>query len=228
LGSLFLNLILKDLISNDSNQDKGNFKWIKRESVNDIDLFIEFDNLVIAIENKFDSDEHSDQLTKYKEYVDLEYSHIKHRYFIFLTPTGKLTKANDEYIIYSYSQLSRHIHYLLNSQLNINSRATIYIEDYLQSIQASIMKTNPENLLASQLYAQYKDVIDFIKENENSDINFITQQFNSLLQKNLVTYVKGSEDYRFSRFTTQSILTVLKPVNTSKRVCKIKNLCYLK
>lgn len=223
LGTLFLDKVLGDLIPQEVLSKRGAFKWIKRESINDIDLFIQFDDLIIAIENKFDSNEHSDQLTKYREYVDQHFAHIPNRFFVFLTPSGKLTISNNEYKIYSYAIIAKHLNHILKDiTISINDHSRIYIEDYLKAIQANLMKTNPENLLASQLYNQYKDVFDFVKENINSDVNYITHQFNLLLEQSIPNYVRGSEYYSFSRFTTVPITEVMKPVNTTSREWKGK------
>lgn len=114
-------------------------------------------------------------------------------------------------------------HILTDKTININVHSRIYIEDYLKAIQATLMKTNPENLLAAQLYNQYKDVFDFVKENINSDVNYITHQFNLLLEQNVPNYVRGSEYYSFSRFTTSPITKIMKPIkNTTSRAWKGK------
>lgn len=217
LGDLFLNLFLKDILSKEQFNNKGRFKWIKRESVADIDLFIEFDHLVIAIENKFDSDEHSDQLNKYKNHVQANYKN-KINVLIYLTPEGRLTKNNSEYIIYSYHLIAQHINSILKEYKNlICARTTIYIEDYLHTIQSNIMKSNKENLLAAELFNKYSDAIKFIYENSNSDLQNIVNKINLLLSKKIDGYVKGSEEFRFSRFTTQNINSILRPIKTSKR-----------
>ncbi|WP_286733037.1 MULTISPECIES: PD-(D/E)XK nuclease family protein [Sphingobacterium] len=224
LGTLFLDKVLGDLIPKEVLSKRGAFKWIKRESINNIDLFIQFDDLIVAIENKFDSGEHSDQLTNYREYVDQHFLHISNRFFVFLTPGGKLTISNNEYKIYSYATIAKHLNHILTDKtININVHSRIYIEDYLKAIQATLMKTNPENLLAAQLYNQYKDVFDFVKENINSDVNYITHRFNLLLEQNVPNYVRGSEYYSFSRFTTSPITEIMKPIkNTTSRAWKGK------
>lgn len=219
MGSSFLDLFLSDLLSSDIIYNKGNFKSIKRETICDIDIFIEFDHLVIAIENKFYSNEHSNQLEKYKNYVEDNFSN-KQRIFVYLTPKGKQTLKNNEYLIYSYEFIVDHLNTLLKSNKDISPRTKIYLEDYIHSVQATIMKTNPENLLASQLYNKYKDVFDFVMLNTNSDINFVTHQANLLLTDLIKGYVKGSEDYMVSRFTTTNIYSILKPINGKRRIWK--------
>lgn len=152
LNDTFLNMLLHDILSEEQISNSGRFKWIKRESVADIDLFIEFDNLLIIIENKYDSDEHSDQLSKYREYIEAHFPN-KNAVFVYLTPEGRLTKNNNEYIVYSYHQIAQNIQAILKySNVNLCTRTTIYIEDYLHSIQSNIMKSNRENLLAAELY----------------------------------------------------------------------------
>lgn len=222
LKSVFLDFFLSDVLSDDIQQTAGSFKWIKRESINDIDLFIEFDNLVIAIENKFFSEEHSNQLNKYQNFVN-KYYPSKQKILVFLTPKGKQTNNNKEYVIYSYDYLLKHLETILSQgKTKLCNRSIIFIEDYIQSVQATIMKTNPENLKAAQLYNEYKDVFDFVMKNTNSDINFVTQQINLLLSDKLDNYVRGSDSWKFSRASTKSISEVLKPVKTTKRAWEYK------
>lgn len=217
LNDTFLNFLLSDILNTDQFLSAGKLKWIKRESVADIDLFIEFENLLIVIENKFESDEHSNQLTKYREYVHEHYPN-KLAVFVYLTPEGRLTKNNNEYIVYSYHRIAVHLRAILNdNNINLCNRTTVYIEDYLHSIQSNIMKSNKENLLAAELYNKYADVIKFINENANSDLNYISNKINLLLSKHVAGYVKGSEEFKFSRFTTVNLNSVLSPVNTTKR-----------
>ncbi|MGS4347125.1 PD-(D/E)XK nuclease family protein [Myroides odoratus] len=223
LGNIFLSLFLSDIVKDKDLLNQAKFKWIKRETENDIDIFIEFDNMIIAVENKIDSDEHSDQLTKYTKHLKSVYPHISNHFLVFLTPNGKLPKKNNEYIVYSYSQIAHHIESVLKTEhLNINTRARIYIEDYLHSINENLMKNNPENILAAELYAKYKDTFDFVMQNVESDLNYITNKFNHFLHHKLPNYVRGSEDYSFSRFTTKEISNILKPVKSAKRAWKNK------
>lgn len=227
LNDTFLNLFLidmSDLFESSKKteiEQRGNFKWLKRESVENIDLFLEFDNLVIAIENKFYSDEHSDQLTKYREYVFKHFAN-KPSLFVYLTPDGRLTKANNEYVSYSYHQIAKHLQEILNDEkYKLCNRTKLYIEDYLHSIQSNIMKSNDENLLAAELYNKYAKVIQFINENANSDLKYIVNTLNLQLRKKMRSnYIKGSEDYRFSRFTTTTINKILQKYNKPNRIWK--------
>ncbi|SEJ43537.1 hypothetical protein SAMN04488018_1444 [Myroides marinus] len=59
-------------------------------------------------------------------------------------------------------------------------------------------------------------------QNVESDLNYITNKFNHFLHHKLPNYVRGSEDYSFSRFTTKEISNILKPVKSAKRAWKNK------
>lgn len=53
-------------------------------------------------------------------------------------------------------------------------------------------------------------------------MNYITNKLNLLLSKEIVGYIKGSEEFKFSRFTTTAINAILKPIRTTKRRWKNK------
>ena len=93
LGDVFLKRFLREIFSSDkvsdidqievNNLDFSNVQ-IRREWKN-IDLLIIFDDIVICIENKIYSKEHSNQLKRYKKIVQDEFFD-KRISFVYLTP----------------------------------------------------------------------------------------------------------------------------------------------
>ena len=64
-----------------------------------IDILIMLENIVICIENKVLSKEHSNQLKRYKEIVDENFSDYE-RSFVYLTPEGEKTFESDGNEVY--------------------------------------------------------------------------------------------------------------------------------
>ena len=111
---------------------------IHREWKN-IDILITLDNVVVCVENKVLSKEHSNQLKRYKGIIESQYpGHYKT--FVFLTPEGDTSESeSDTYEPISYefiiSSLER-IKSVYGSSLNKQVRH--YITDYITIIKRSL------------------------------------------------------------------------------------------
>jgi hypothetical protein len=132
----------------------------------DIDLLIESYNVVFCIENKIFSDEHSDQLKKYKKIVQKEFPN-KEKVFIYLTPSGKPSQQESElYLPISYSVV---LNVLKNLDIqNINKNAQIYILDYIATLEKDILKNNELKAPLSKLQLEYEGFIKQILEKRNT------------------------------------------------------------
>ena len=63
---------------------------IQREWKN-IDILIKLENVVVCVENKVLSKEHSNQLKRYKEIIENQFPN-HHQTFVYLTPEGTLSE----------------------------------------------------------------------------------------------------------------------------------------
>jgi len=144
---------------------------------NNIDLLIESDDYVVCIENKVLSKDGVGQLARYKARVQKEFP-SKQAVFVFLTRSGD-TPTNykdDDHICYSYEklyELIKSISEVLGK--NLPPKTTIYIEDYLTTLNRHIMK-EPENdaaiKYAEEIYKEHKDLIEFVINNGKKDLFF--------------------------------------------------------
>lgn len=123
---------------------------IRREWKN-IDLIIITSGFVVCIENKVDSQEHSNQLLRYKEII--KESFPKHQqYFVYLTTDGD-EPSEVEYQKYSYSQIAETLtHALQLYERRLTSEVKQYIQDYIEILKIEIMKEHELNELALKIY----------------------------------------------------------------------------
>jgi hypothetical protein len=192
---------------------------IERE-YKDIDLLIESHNVVFCIENKIFSNEHSDQLKKYKKIVQKEFPN-KEKVFIYLTPSGKPSQQETElYLPISYLVVLEVL-----KQLNIkkiDKNAQIYILDYIATLEKDILKNNELKAPLSKLHLEYGEFIKQILEKRNttqskereiykkhqeffdyfSKNNFDPEWISLLIQKTLLKngYKLGSINSKYVRF----------------------------
>tara|TARA_B100000035_G_scaffold61182_1_gene49339 strand:- start:299 stop:1540 length:1242 start_codon:yes stop_codon:yes gene_type:complete len=192
---------------------------IERE-YKDIDLLIESHNVVFCIENKIFSNEHSDQLKKYKKIVQKEFPN-KEKVFIYLTPSGKPSQQETElYLPISYSVVLEVLKHLNIKKIDKN--AQIYILDYIAILEKDILKNNELKAPLSKLHLEYGEFIKQILEKRNtsqskereiykkhqeffdyfSKNNFDPEWISLLIQKTLLKngYKLGSINSKYVRF----------------------------
>lgn len=178
---------------------------IRREWRN-IDILIISENLVICIENKVESNEHSDQLSRYKKIVKENFPD-KEIIFIYLTPT-RSTASEIEYKSYSYEEIAnilRKIIKLYNRKLT--TEVLHYIKDYLETLKLEIMENDKLNELAIQLYNRHKETFEFIFQNK-PDIAF---DFYQIFEKKVLEsgWITGSTNKGVVRFLTPKLKEIL-------------------
>lgn len=146
--------------------DYSNFV-IYREWKN-IDLFIvsERYKIVLAIENKIWSGEHSDQLSKYQAIVENTYPHFKH-FYAYLTPSGLCSDKNDNWLPMSYSDIAMILEKSLLKIKTTSSYSVVFaIEQYLQMLERHIVEDSEISRLCKNIYRQHKHALDLIFEHK--------------------------------------------------------------
>ena len=204
LGDTFLKHFLLE-ISVDF--DALNFQDIEiRREWRNIDLLIISNEFIVCVENKVDSQEHSNQLIRYKEIIK-EYFPNHQQYFIYLTATGD-DPSDGEYEKYSYSQI---VETLTNTLKLYERRLTLevkqYIQDYIEILKIEIMKEHELNELALKIYNKHKEALDFIFENKPD----LASEFNKYFEKKVKDkgWLIGSPNKGVVRFLTPSLKNIL-------------------
>lgn len=131
-----------------------------------IDLLIESysPRFVVAIENKVDSDEHSDQLQRYEPIVRSVAQDGPPPLFVFLTPRGEAASDSD-WVSYSYQAL----HHTLSRVAETNKGSlgqdvAGFLEHYLRLIGTRFMDDAKIVALCRHIYKTHRSAIDLIIE----------------------------------------------------------------
>ena len=202
-------LLMKNTSKREETVKKLNFHnvEIKREWKN-IDLLVVFDKLVICIENKIFSGEHSNQLIRYKEIVEEDFKEKK-KLFIFLTPDGRLSAEEDQvYIPISYQLVIDILENIdLKKRKNINTSVKKYIIDYINTLKRDVMGNDELAELSREIYIKHKELFDFIGEIGPQELSEVRLEVGSLLREVLESkgYILGSTSNTYIRFTTDKI-----------------------
>ena len=176
LGDYFLSSFLKDIASKNSIDGEGNpsvfdiDSWrfedaeILREWRN-IDILIksEVHKLTCVVENKIQSQEHGDQLQRYKETIKSEYPD-HHLLLVFLTVDGDIPSDN-EYVGYTYSDLVKLIERLISAKKDkVGTEVISFISHYLEMLRRYIVEDSEIHQICKQIYQEHKRALDLIFE----------------------------------------------------------------
>lgn len=221
LGDIFLKRFLREVFSSDkfSGIDQVDVEGMDLSSAvihrewKNIDILITLDNVVVCVENKVLSKEHSNQLKRYKDIIESQYPE-HHKTFVFLTPEGDTSDSeSDTYEPISYefiiSSLER-IKSVYGSSLN--EQVKNYISDYITIIKRELMGTDELTELSKKIYQNHKELFDFIIERKPDVLDEVRSIFERLVEER--GWVLGSPGKSYLRFTTP-IISNLTYVNTN-------------
>lgn len=169
LGDAFLKHFLLDVLKDERSVNKKvsdinklkNQKCIVYRELENIDLVIAFDDLVIAIENKVKSKEHSDQLKKYIKVIEDRFVG-KDAVFVYLTPSATSASLPDKYINYGYDSIVQYLTSILAYDESLSPKIRMIINDYIESMNKNVLGVSKETQEAMEIYREHKELIDFI------------------------------------------------------------------
>lgn len=218
LGSLFLKWFLKEVFSSDLIPWASEFKVDSLDLKNvqvfrewkHIDLLIEHDEFVIAIENKVRSGEGVNQLSKYLRRIREQFPD-KNKGFVFLTLYGQSPENEADqadYIPIGYDTIKTRIEIVLDVYKNsIADKVKFYIEDYLLLLNREIMKEHESIDLARELYRNHKQAIDFIIEHKPDRI----AEIRDVIEKTITEhgYELQTCNKYYARFLTKALVDIV-------------------
>lgn len=179
-GELFLNAVLIDLLRETSRArrplspldlDGEQLQGVEiRREWRHIDLLIRCASprFVIAIENKIDSAEHSNQLERYRQIVDESFPR-EQCLFVFLTPDGE-EASDEEWVSYSYRRL--HAALLRARRTNegsIGEDVLAFLDHYLRLLESRMMDDPKIVELCKRIYKNHRQAIDLIVQHAGSE-----------------------------------------------------------
>lgn len=212
LGDIFLKRFLREVFSSDKfgEIDQVDVEGMNLSKVdifrewNNIDILIKLENVVVCIENKVLSKEHSNQLKRYREIIARQFP--KHqKTFVLLTPEGiTAEEEGDIYEPISYEfiieSLDRIIHIYGES---LNQQVINYIKDYITIIKRELMGTDKLTELAKKIYENHRELLDFIIEHKPDIVDGLRLIMIEELKKR--GWILGSENKNYVRWFTPNI-----------------------
>jgi len=212
MGDIFLKRFLREVFSSDK-FDKLNQVDVEGMNLSDVQIYREWKNIdilivlneiVVCVENKILTKEHSNQLQRYRKIVEENFPNLK-RIFVYLTPFGDISEnESDIYEPISYVFVVETLERILKVySSSLNDLVKTYIKDYIIMIKRELMKTDESIELSRKIYQNHRELLDFIYENKPD----LSDHFIKILKEEMKTrgWIEGSTNKHYVRFYTEKI-----------------------
>lgn len=184
---------------------------VYREKDNiDILIVSENNNLVLAIENKIGTSEHSNQLEKYKTGLINDFGKEYRFVLIYLTPTGSESSDLNNWVSMSYDFILEELNNLIQIY-KIPDKAKLFIEDYIKTIRRSVVEDKEIVEICKKIYLKHKEAFDLIFENKPDLISKIADHIYNYLIANADRFdikVWDNHTNHYIRFTPNKLVSV--------------------
>jgi hypothetical protein len=129
----------------------------------DIAIVDHTNQLAVVIENKVDSDEHSDQCARYWSLMSDQYPSFR-MLGILLTPNG-VQASDDRYVSLSYGDVAEVVDELLAAEASaLGADVRSLLVHYVQMLRRHIVEDSRVAELCRQIYRRHKQALDLIYE----------------------------------------------------------------
>ena len=227
MGDAFLKAIVQKMVENDSDGrydvfqtlllDFYSFTMYRERKDIDILLVSEQEQFLIAIENKIGTQEHSNQLNRYREILDTDYPNYK-KILIFLTPDGDDPSDVENWDVLDYNMISE----ILEKQLRLKDwlpDIELMVRNYLDVIRRDIVEDQKLIEVCNKIYAEHKKALDLIfKYRIDGRIQLISSVQSALVDLATKGLIQFSDDNGIGTtlvFHTKEMNQHLKPLSTS-------------
>jgi len=176
IGSFFLQQFLKNFISENKTALSDSITMFDIEMLNfsdteirrewsNLDILIiikdETKNIVVAIENKIKSSEHGDQLRRYREAVNKEFSDYL-KLFIYLTPDN-LIPSDENWLSFNYITIANLIdNFLKHKKDTLSENVKEFISQYNTILRRYIVGNSEVEQICRQIYKKHTAALDLI------------------------------------------------------------------
>lgn len=223
LGDQFLRLFLKHLFYSNRETIKTQITFFDIEifNLNDIEIRREFNridlliisssnNLIIAIENKIESTEHSDQLTRYWDIITKEYPGY-HKLFVYLTPEGLTPSDQNNWILFDYGTIHSILKKLLElRRTSLNDSVYDFLGQYATILRRYIMGNSEIEEICKKIYQKHQQALDLIFQYK-PDIDLeISEILQDLIKKHDNLILDASSKTAI-RFTSKALDNLIPP-----------------
>ena len=159
-------------------QEVRSYDWsgttVRKEWPNEVDgtpgfldilVLNQEENFVCAIENKISSEEHSEQLTRYRKAVEARYPHAR-RIHLFLSPAGTPPFRPEDrafWIPVDYGKVLKSVEATLREGVDRENHAVAgFLRQYTTTLRRNIVPDTRVQQMATRIYLQHREALDLI------------------------------------------------------------------
>lgn len=166
---------------------------------------------LICIENKVDSSEHDDQLSRYEKIVGDSFPGFR-KMFIYLSPDGMESSNPDVWCAMSYQDVLEIIE-KAKAGRQLIPESELLIDNYIETIRRSVVGDDRLVAICAEIYAKHRRALDLIYENRPDKASELAEMFREWgtektasgeIVLNLDKCIKS-----YTRFTTKEMSSVL-------------------
>lgn len=169
IGDIFIKNLFRNLVKDNKVYQNDIFRLLLLDFYsfsiyrewNNIDILMLSDDekIAIAIENKIGSHEHDDQLKRYKDILNQNYSDYK-KIFIYLTPEGECPSDTD-WDILTYETVVENLEYI-RDRVELLPDVRLMINNYIDTIRRDIVDDTQLIDICNKIYNKHKKALDLI------------------------------------------------------------------
>lgn len=205
LGDAYIRKLIQNLALNEKHHknvfnllllDFYSFSVYREWKNIDILLVSKDEKLVIAIENKVGSNEHDNQLFRYKEILNREFSEYQ-KILIYLTPDGDRPSDNDWEIL-TYENIVENLEDI-RDKIELLPDVSLMINNYIDTIRRDIVNDTQLIEICNKIYNKHKKALDLIYEyriDNKKYVEEIRKTLKEFSEKGKIIYLgDGSDTY---------------------------------
>lgn len=155
---------------------------VHRESKHiDILIISHKEKIAVAIENKVDSHEHSNQLNRYRMQMEQAYPDYQ-RLYVYLTPDGDTPSDEVNWQVFSYSDIAEILETICENP-NVSEETGLLIKNYVSFIRRDIVEDKRLIEICNKIYSKHRQALDLIYDNITIYDSGIESIISNTLQK---------------------------------------------
>jgi hypothetical protein len=231
IGDACLKGILQRLVENDCDgrydvfgillMDTYSFSVYREWRNIDILLLSEEEKVLVAIENKIRSHEHSDQLNRYRTILEKEYPDYR-RIYVFLTPDGEEPSDVENWDVLTYGDIVEVLEDV-SHRCSLQPDVELLIRNYIEVVRRDIVEDEQLIEICNKIYNKHKKALDLILDNR-TDIN---TQISNAIEKTLKKLGREGtiihDNWAELNFATENMEELLPPLPEEKSAWSTSN-----
>lgn len=223
LGELFLRSFLQRLAGLGGNAiallsvNFESFVVLREYKHIDLLLLSKEARVVVAIENKVDSSEHSRQLQRYAETLERDFPGY-HKERVYLSPEGR-SPSDEAWLPMGYVVVLEALRYCLQ-RVNLSEESKLLLTQYASLLEREFMDKEKLSEICNRIYREHKQALDLIFELREDQCRTVFEMIDGWFKRHPASPLKYDAEHScktYIRFTTETLVRLVPPLANGKK-----------